>query len=189
MVWRRPQRQSQQVGPRWRCQGLYIWPWVPLSSRPSVTCTSWAISSRAARIWGSRVALESRQRFARHRPEHTVCRPRSRRSLHTGQPVGWRQSPRRRAADWSATASLAGGRRRCPGGGPGAPGAWPRAGGPPGWPAASTSCQTPCTGRIRFGSTVHPPASSTARERATSSSTCAVSLHGAIGLARRAMRT
>ena len=45
----------------------------------------WAISSRAARIWGSRVALESRQRFARHRPEHTVCRPPSSRSLHTGQ--------------------------------------------------------------------------------------------------------
>jgi len=27
----------------------------------------------------------SRQRFVRHRPEHTVCRPRSSRYLHTGQ--------------------------------------------------------------------------------------------------------
>jgi len=57
----------------------------PPSSRPSVCCTSWAIASRAARISGSRVAGAARQRFARHRPEHTVCRPRSSRSLHTGQ--------------------------------------------------------------------------------------------------------
>src|SRR5260370_26130443 len=57
----------------------------PVSSRPSVTCTSWAIASRAARISGSLVAWASRQPFARQRPEHTVCRPRRTSFWHTGQ--------------------------------------------------------------------------------------------------------
>ena len=43
-----------------------------------MTCISWRLPRARPGISGSRLALVSRQRFARQRPEHTVCRPWSR---------------------------------------------------------------------------------------------------------------
>ena len=56
-----------------------------MSNSPTRAVVLPQLSERNLHQLGSWVAWVSRQRFARHRPEHTVCRPRSRRSLHTGQ--------------------------------------------------------------------------------------------------------